>query len=123
MGTVKTIPVTVQPPQQPDDSGMVRDQVTSDDRYIAHIVQNGETPESIAAAYHVSLSTLLRENTELTALPWVDRRVRRWEPEPLRWLGVHAMYALYRAADARESATSSPRTSALARLADAITGH
>ncbi|HEU5025999.1 MAG TPA: FAD-binding oxidoreductase [Spirillospora sp.] len=66
---------------------------------------------------------VLREDTELTALPWVDRRVRRWEPEPLRWLGVHAMYALYRAADARESATSSPRTSALARLADAITGH
>jgi hypothetical protein len=31
----------------------------------------------------------------LTALPWVNRRPdrRHWEPEPLRWLGVHGMYA------------------------------
>ncbi|MFD0690548.1 NAD(P)/FAD-dependent oxidoreductase [Actinomadura fibrosa] len=66
---------------------------------------------------------VLGEDTELTALPWVNRRVRRWEPEPLRWLGVQAMYALYRAADARESGSYSPRTSVLARLADTITGH
>ncbi|MCP9977208.1 hypothetical protein LUX39_05960 [Actinomadura madurae] len=66
---------------------------------------------------------VLGEDTELTALPWVDRRVRRWEPEPLRWLGVHAMYALYRAADARESSAGSARTSSLALLADRITGH
>ncbi|TDD92569.1 FAD-dependent oxidoreductase [Actinomadura darangshiensis] len=66
---------------------------------------------------------VLRDDTDLTALPWVDRRVRRWEPEPLRWLGVHAMYALYRAADARESSAPNGRTSVLARLADRITGH
>ncbi|MFK8911876.1 NAD(P)/FAD-dependent oxidoreductase, partial [Streptomyces sp. YS-3] len=29
--------------------------------------------------------------TELTALPWVGHRVRRWEPEPLRWVGVRGM--------------------------------
>ncbi|MGP4028498.1 NAD(P)/FAD-dependent oxidoreductase [Actinomadura sp. 3N407] len=66
---------------------------------------------------------VLRHDTDLTALPWVDRRVRRWEPEPLRWLGVHAMYGLYRAADARESSSPSPSTSVLARVADRITGH
>ncbi|GAA2590999.1 FAD-dependent oxidoreductase [Actinomadura fulvescens] len=66
---------------------------------------------------------VLREDSELTALPWVNWRVRRWEPEPLRWLGVQAMYALYRAADARESASSSARTSLLAHVADTITGH
>ncbi|MFC5827583.1 NAD(P)/FAD-dependent oxidoreductase [Nonomuraea insulae] len=64
---------------------------------------------------------ILREKSELTSLPWVGRTVRRWEPEPLRWLGVHAMYGLYRAADARER--TRPRTSFLARLADLITGH
>jgi hypothetical protein len=53
----------------------------------------------------------------------VGWRVRRWEPEPLRWLGVQSMYALYRAADGREAARGSARTSALARVADAITGH
>ncbi|MEU5880662.1 FAD-dependent oxidoreductase [Spirillospora sp. NPDC047279] len=66
---------------------------------------------------------VLREETDLTALPWVGRRVRRWEPEPLRWIGVQAMYALYRGADARETASASPRTSVLAHVADAITGH
>ncbi|MCS0639844.1 FAD-binding oxidoreductase [Streptomyces sp. LP05-1] len=60
--------------------------------------------------------------TELTALPWVDHRVRRWEPEPLRWLGVQALYAAYRAADRREAAGRSARTDRLAVLADRIAG-
>ena len=62
------------------------------------------------------------DDTELTGLPWVGHRVRRWEPEPLRWLGVHAMYAAYRAADRREQASQRPTTSLLARIADRITG-
>ncbi|GAA3447447.1 NAD(P)/FAD-dependent oxidoreductase [Planomonospora venezuelensis] len=64
---------------------------------------------------------VLGEETELTRLPWVGRRVRSWEVEPLRWLGVHTMYDLYRRADAREKAGLG-RTSVLARVADAITG-
>ncbi len=64
---------------------------------------------------------VLRRDTDLTHLPWVGRRARLWEPEPLRWLGVHAMYRLYRMADAREDA-GLPRTSILARVADTITG-
>ncbi|MFC6083350.1 NAD(P)/FAD-dependent oxidoreductase [Sphaerisporangium aureirubrum] len=64
---------------------------------------------------------VLRRDTELTALPWVGRRVRRWEPEPLRWIGVHAIYALFRAAD-RGERTGPPRTSPYARLAGLISG-
>jgi glycine/D-amino acid oxidase-like deaminating enzyme len=60
-------------------------------------------------------------DTELTRLPWVGRRVREWEPEPARWLGVHALYRAYRLADARES-TSGGRTSRIARVADLISG-
>ncbi|MER8184651.1 FAD-dependent oxidoreductase [Kitasatospora sp. NPDC094015] len=60
--------------------------------------------------------------TELTGLPWVGHRVRRWEPEPLRWLGVHALYAAYRGADRRESARRSATTDPVARLADRISG-
>ncbi|MEV8534821.1 FAD-dependent oxidoreductase [Streptomyces sp. NPDC051211] len=60
--------------------------------------------------------------TELTTLPWVNHRVRRWEPEPLRWLGVHALYAAYREADRRETATHTPDTTPLARLADRLSG-
>ncbi|GAA1508552.1 FAD-binding oxidoreductase [Sphaerisporangium rubeum] len=64
---------------------------------------------------------VLRRDTELTALPWVGRRVRRWEPEPLRWIGVQAIYALFRAAD-RAERSGPPRTSAYARLAGLISG-
>src|SRR4051812_26566384 len=46
---------------------------------------------------------VLRRDTELTALPWVGRQVRQWEPEPLRWTGVQLIYALFRAADRHEN--------------------
>lgn len=65
---------------------------------------------------------VLGRETELTGLPWVNRQVREWEPEPFRWLGVHSMYQLYRMADERELA-GLPETSKLAALADSITGH
>ncbi|MGB3876393.1 MAG: FAD-binding oxidoreductase [Shinella zoogloeoides] len=65
---------------------------------------------------------VLRRETELTGLPWVNRMVRPWEPEPFRWLGVHSMYQLYRMADAREFA-GLQHTSKLAAIADGITGH
>ncbi|MDF2810960.1 MAG: hypothetical protein K0S56_1991 [Microvirga sp.] len=65
---------------------------------------------------------ILGRDTELVRLPWVNRSVRPWEPEPFRWLGVHSMYQLYRIADERE-AGGLARTSRLAALADHITGH
>ena len=64
---------------------------------------------------------VLGHDTDLTALPWTGHRVRRWEPEPLRWLGVHALYRLYRAADRRED-SGLGRTSRVARLADRVAG-
>ncbi|GLW96110.1 FAD-dependent oxidoreductase [Microtetraspora sp. NBRC 16547] len=63
---------------------------------------------------------VLRRDTELTALPWVGRQVRQWEPEPLRWIGVQLIYSLFRAADRRE--TRMEHTSAYARLAGLISG-
>ncbi len=63
----------------------------------------------------------LNRDTDLTRLPWVSRRVRRWEPEPLRWLGVTGMYALLNAADRRETATNGP-PSRLGRLGNWLTG-
>ncbi|MGW6703444.1 NAD(P)/FAD-dependent oxidoreductase [Streptomyces sp. NPDC054956] len=65
---------------------------------------------------------VLGDSTDLTTLPWVNHRVRRWEPEPFRWLGVQALYAAYREADRRESTTHTPTTTPLARLADRISG-
>lgn len=41
-------------------------------------------------------------------LPWVDHRSRRWEPEPLRWLGISTMVRLTEAADRKEGRTGRP---------------
>ena len=47
-------------------------------------------------------------DSELTGLPWVGHRSPRWEPEPLRWLGVNAGLRVMGAADAEESRTGRP---------------
>ncbi|MFD9790301.1 NAD(P)/FAD-dependent oxidoreductase [Streptomyces sp. NPDC059070] len=60
--------------------------------------------------------------TDLTALPWVNHKVRRWEPEPLRWLGVRGLYAAYREADRREQSTNAARTNRIAKLSDTLSG-
>jgi glycine/D-amino acid oxidase-like deaminating enzyme len=41
----------------------------------------------------------LGRKTPLIELPWVGHRSPRWEPEPLRWLGVRAGHTLNRSAD------------------------
>ena len=40
--------------------------------------------------------------TELTGLPWVGHHSRRWEPEPVRWLGINTVLQATRARDALE---------------------
>ena len=64
---------------------------------------------------------VLGHDTDLTRLPWTGHRVRRWEPEPFRWAGVHALYGLYRAADRRED-DGLRRTSRIARVAHRVAG-
>lgn len=64
---------------------------------------------------------ILGEDTELTGLPWVNHTVRRWEPEPLRWIATKGLYAAYGAAD-RSELHGRQTTSPLARIADKITG-
>ena len=83
--------------------------------YVGH----GVTTTNLAARTMRDL--VLGRDTDLTALPWVDRRVRAWEPEPLRWLGVRGLYVAYRAADRHESGGMSG-TSPIARAADRISG-
>ncbi|MCL3816905.1 NAD(P)/FAD-dependent oxidoreductase [Aeromicrobium wangtongii] len=82
-------------------------------------VGSGLTTTHLAGRTLADLAT--GRDTDLTHLPWVDRPVRRWEPEPLRWLGVRAMYGLYRAADRREG-RGLTRPSRLARIGNLLTG-
>lgn len=64
---------------------------------------------------------ILGRVSELTQLAWVNWRSRKWEPEPLRWLGVRSLYLAYRAAD-RSEASGRSDTSRIARVADIISG-
>jgi glycine/D-amino acid oxidase-like deaminating enzyme len=45
---------------------------------------------------------VLERDTGLTRLPWVGHRSRRWEPEPLRWLGVNTGLRAMTFADTEE---------------------
>jgi glycine/D-amino acid oxidase-like deaminating enzyme len=58
---------------------------------------------------------VLGTSSDLTALPWVGHRSPRWEPEPLRWLGVSAALAAMTTADSVEVRTGRP-----ARRADLV---
>jgi glycine/D-amino acid oxidase-like deaminating enzyme len=63
---------------------------------------------------------VLARDTDLVRLPWVGHRSPRWEPEPLRWLGVNAGLRLTAAADAEERRTGRP--SRLAAVAAPLLG-
>ena len=41
-------------------------------------------------------------DSDLATLPWVGHRSRRWEPEPLRWLGINTMVRLTESIDRHE---------------------
>ena len=83
----------------------------------------GYVGEGVAAsnlAARTLRDLILGEPTALTALPWVGRRPRRWEPEPLRWSAIRGVYSLYRRADRAEQRSGRP--SRLGRLVDAVSG-
>jgi glycine/D-amino acid oxidase-like deaminating enzyme len=63
---------------------------------------------------------ILGRDTELTRLPWVGPLERNWEPEPFRYVGIHAVHKLLGVADSRELRTGKP--SVFARVAGTISG-
>jgi glycine/D-amino acid oxidase-like deaminating enzyme len=65
---------------------------------------------------------VLGDDTDLTRLPWVGHRSRRWEPEPLRWLGANGGLRAMRVADLEERLTGRPSVVARA-MAPLLGGH
>jgi len=51
-------------------------------------------------------------DSEITRLPWVGHHSPRWEPEPLRWLGVNAGLQVMSWADRQEARTGRPSRAA-----------
>jgi glycine/D-amino acid oxidase-like deaminating enzyme len=85
----------------------------------------GYAGHGVTTAYSAtkSLAELaLGLHTPHTTLPWVGYRSRSWEPEPIRWTGVHAMYRLFRVADAWEEWRGSTETCWLGRMAGHLAG-
>jgi glycine/D-amino acid oxidase-like deaminating enzyme len=90
--------------------GINRDMVTrtSFDPVSGIASVGGFSGEGVAAsnmAGQTFRDLLLGLDTELTALPWVGAPSPRWEPEPIRWLGVKTGIGLNRFADYLETRT------------------
>ena len=62
----------------------------------------GDGVACAALAGRTLADLVLKRDTELTTLPWVQHRSRRWEPEPLRWLGIRGVSVALEAADGEE---------------------
>ncbi|MDF2731544.1 MAG: glycine/D-amino acid oxidase [Desertimonas sp.] len=68
---------------------------------------------------------ILERRSDLTRLPWVGHRSRRWEPEPARWLGVRLVAAAAARADRAEAGSgpySEARAAAWTKLVDTFIG-
>jgi hypothetical protein len=51
---------------------------------------------------------ILRDDTELVRLAWVDHRSPRWEPEPARWLEAQLIGKTMACSDASEDRSGKP---------------
>ncbi len=69
-------------------------------------VGDGVTTTNLAGRTLADL--ILRRNTDLTTLPWVGHRSRKWEPEPIRWLSIRASLRLPEGADRYEDKHGRP---------------
>ena len=58
---------------------------------------------------------ILGIDSDIARLPWVGHRSRRWEPEPLRWIGANLALTMMGSADKAELRTGKP-----ARRADIV---
>jgi glycine/D-amino acid oxidase-like deaminating enzyme len=90
---------------------------------VGHTV--GYAGHGVTTAYAASRSLVdlaLGLPTPAASLPWVDHRPRPWEPEPVRWMGVHSMYRLFRIADWWEERRGAEGTCWLGRMAGHLAG-
>jgi hypothetical protein len=72
-------------------------------------------------AAHSLADLIMGVDTELARLPFVGHRVRDWEPEPLRWIGINGGLLAAAIADRREAATG--RASLAAAVLARLQGH
>ena len=64
---------------------------------------------------------ILQRDTDITTLPWVNHRSRKWEPEPARWIAANGSLKLLRIAETQEE--TGTKTSRAGAFVDWLTGH
>ena len=74
-------------------------------------VGNGVATSNLAGRTLRDL-VLAVSDSDLVSLPWVQRHSPRWEVEPLRWVGVNAVTAVFATADRTEARTGKPSRAA-----------
>ena len=78
------------------------------DRSTGSGVLGGYVGEGVAAANlagRTMADLIVGDETDPTTLPWGGYTARRWEPEPLRYVGVRGSRLILNAADQREYRT------------------
>jgi glycine/D-amino acid oxidase-like deaminating enzyme len=69
-------------------------------------VGDGVTTTNLAGRTLADLIT--RTDSDVVTLPWVNHHSRKWEPEPLRWLGINAGLRAASLSDFEERLTRRP---------------
>ncbi|HJP49907.1 MAG TPA: hypothetical protein QF611_02630, partial [Pseudomonadales bacterium] len=59
-------------------------------------------------AARILVDLVLENQTPITELAWVNDVARRWEPEPIRWIGTKAIRWLGEQADRVEVRSGKP---------------
>jgi len=74
--------------------------------YAGGYVGDGVSTTNLAGRTLTDL--LLDRDSDLLRLPWVGHRSSKWEPEPLRWIGINLATKVYESADRAERIKGEP---------------
>src|SRR5699024_2041031 len=81
----------------------------------------GYAGQGVTASYVAgrTVASLISErDSPKSAHAWIRKAPRRWEPEPLRWIGSRSVQTLYQVADAVEHRRGGEQTSMFGKLAN-----
>lgn len=85
----------------------------------------GYAGQGVTASYVAGRTVaglISEQDSSLTESAWVRNMPRKWEAEPLRWIGSRSVQMMYKVADAIELRRGGADTSVFGRLATKISG-
>lgn len=87
---------------------------------IGGYVGTGVTATNLAGRTMAEMIT--GNESVLSTLPWVNKQIRNWEIEPVRWVALRGLYKAYVIADELEERSQSKRTSLVATMSNRVSG-